>query len=44
MLTFAALNDAAMEVKTFKRLPYGNSNFERLILENYIFVDKTRYI
>ena len=27
-----------------KRLPYGNSNFERLMLENYVYVDKTKYI
>ena len=27
-----------------KRLPYGNSNFERLIRENYVYVDKTKYI
>ena len=33
-----------MEAKKFKRLPYGNSNFERLILENYAFVDKTMFI
>ena len=33
-----------MEVKKNKRLPYGNSNFERLILENYAFVDKTKFI
>ena len=31
-------------MKTFKRLPYGESNFERLIDENYAYVDKTRYI
>ena len=33
-----------MEVKKFKRLPYGNSNFERLITENYIYIDKTKFI
>jgi len=33
-----------MKEKTVKRLPYGNSNFERLISDNYIFVDKTFYI
>lgn len=27
-----------------KRLPYGNSNFGRLIEENYCYVDKTRFI
>ena len=33
-----------MEEKKSKRLPYGTSNFERLIVENYAYVDKTRYI
>jgi hypothetical protein len=33
-----------METKKYKRLPYGNSNFERLITENYAYVDKTRFI
>ena len=33
-----------METKSIKRLPYGNSNFEKLISENYAYVDKTRYI
>ncbi|MDR2834637.1 MAG: AAA family ATPase, partial [Bacteroidales bacterium] len=27
-----------------KKPPYGISNFESLILENYAFVDKTRFI
>jgi hypothetical protein len=27
-----------------KRLPYGNSNFESIITENYAYVDKTRFI
>ena len=26
-----------MVAKTFKRLPYGTSNFERLIVENYVY-------
>ena len=33
-----------MVAKPFKRLPYGNSNFERIIVENYAYVDKTRFI
>ena len=33
-----------MEKKTFKRLPYGLTNFEKLRLENYAFVNKTKYI
>jgi hypothetical protein len=33
-----------METKTYKRLPYGNSDFRRIILENYAYVDKTMYI
>ncbi|MDR0743973.1 MAG: AAA family ATPase, partial [Tannerella sp.] len=32
------------ENKNVKRLPYGNSNFENIILKNYAYVDKTRYI
>ena len=28
----------------FKKLPYGQSNFARLIEQNYAYVDKTRYI
>ncbi|GHT25616.1 hypothetical protein AGMMS4957_20760 [Bacteroidia bacterium] len=33
-----------METKNYKRLPYGNSDFRRIILENYAYVDKTMYI
>ncbi|GHT66608.1 hypothetical protein AGMMS50239_28330 [Bacteroidia bacterium] len=33
-----------MEANKYKRLPYGNSNFERLIEENYAYVDKTHFI
>ena len=33
-----------MSAKTYKRLPYGTSNFERLIVENYAYVDKTQFI
>ncbi|MDR1602527.1 MAG: AAA family ATPase, partial [Tannerella sp.] len=33
-----------METKVFKRLPYGISDFKRIINENYVYVDKTRYI
>ena len=27
-----------------KRIPYGQINFERIIKENYLYVDKTKYI
>jgi hypothetical protein len=33
-----------MTVNNFKRIPYGTSNFERLIVENYAYVDKTRFV
>ncbi|GHT44490.1 hypothetical protein AGMMS49965_20250 [Bacteroidia bacterium] len=33
-----------METKTVKRLPYGNSNFERIMTENYAYVDKTQFV
>ena len=33
-----------METKIYKRLPYGHSDFKRIITENYAYVDKTRYI
>ncbi|GHT78640.1 hypothetical protein FACS189464_2440 [Bacteroidia bacterium] len=33
-----------MDTKKFKRLPYGNSDFKRIIFENYAYVDKTQYI
>jgi hypothetical protein len=33
-----------METKTFKRLSYGNSDFRDMILHNYAYVDKTRFI
>ena len=33
-----------METRNVKRLPYGISNFEKLILENYVYVDKTKFI
>jgi hypothetical protein len=29
---------------TYKKLPYGISNFETLITENYVYVDKTKYL
>ncbi|MDR2344670.1 MAG: AAA family ATPase, partial [Planctomycetaceae bacterium] len=32
------------ENKNTKILPYSNSNFQDIILNNYIYVDKTRYI
>jgi hypothetical protein len=33
-----------MTTKTFKRLPYGASDFRSLRMENYAYVDKTRFI
>ncbi|MDR1593349.1 MAG: AAA family ATPase, partial [Prevotellaceae bacterium] len=33
-----------MEKKKGKRLPYGNTNFEKLRTENFVYIDKTRYI
>ena len=33
-----------MQTKTFKRLPYGNSDFRDVVLQNYAYVDKTRFI
>ncbi|MDR0681703.1 MAG: AAA family ATPase, partial [Dysgonamonadaceae bacterium] len=33
-----------METKKYKRLPYGHSDFKRIICENYAYVDKTKYI
>ena len=33
-----------MITKKFKRLPYGNTNFESVISENYAYVDKTKFI
>lgn len=27
-----------------KKIPYGMTDFERIILENYYYVDKTQYI
>ncbi|MDR0573806.1 MAG: ATP-binding protein [Tannerella sp.] len=33
-----------MRTKTFIRLPYGNSDFRDIILQNYAYVDKTRFI
>ncbi|MDR2680744.1 MAG: ATP-binding protein, partial [Tannerella sp.] len=33
-----------MEKKVSKRLPYGNTNFESIRTENYVYIDKTRYI
>ncbi|MDR1918955.1 MAG: AAA family ATPase, partial [Tannerellaceae bacterium] len=33
-----------MTTKIVKRLPYGTSNFEKLISENYAYVDKTPFI
>ncbi|MDR0415069.1 MAG: AAA family ATPase [Prevotellaceae bacterium] len=33
-----------MDTQNFKKLTYGNSNFEKIITENYAYVDKTRFI
>jgi hypothetical protein len=33
-----------METKTFKHLPYGISDFRRIVTQNYAYVDKTRFI
>jgi hypothetical protein len=33
-----------METRKYKRLPYGNSDFKDIILNNYAYMDKTRYI
>ena len=33
-----------MDAENSKQLPYGNSNFESVILENYAYVDKTKFI
>jgi hypothetical protein len=33
-----------MEKKTFKRLPYGQSDFRHIVLNNFAYVDKTRFI
>jgi hypothetical protein len=33
-----------MEKETFKRLPYGKSDFRDIMLKNYAYVDKTRFI
>ena len=29
---------------TKKKIPYGVSNFEKLVNDNYYFVDKTKYL
>jgi hypothetical protein len=31
-------------MKTAKRIPYGQTNFHDIIVENYLYVDKTRFI
>jgi hypothetical protein len=33
-----------MDTKKSKRLPYGNSNFESVRTEDYVYIDKTRFI
>jgi len=33
-----------MITKKFKRLPYGNTNFESVMTRNYAYVDKTKFI
>ena len=32
-----------MNINT-KRLPYGNANFEKIMTENYAYIDKTPFI
>ncbi|MDR1120758.1 MAG: hypothetical protein LBM08_07545 [Dysgonamonadaceae bacterium] len=31
-------------MKTYKCLPYSNSDLKSIITENYAYIDKTRYI
>jgi hypothetical protein len=31
-------------MKTVKRIPYGQTNFEKIRTDNYVYVDKTRFI
>ena len=33
-----------MATKNFKRLPYGNPDFESIRTRNFAYVDKTRFI
>jgi hypothetical protein len=33
-----------MKPKTLKRIPYGNADFEKVRIKNYIYIDKTQYI
>ncbi|MDR3194152.1 MAG: AAA family ATPase, partial [Tannerella sp.] len=33
-----------MNARIPKRLPYGNCNFEKIRTENYVYIDKTRFI
>ena len=33
-----------MDGKKMKKIPYGMGNFADIILDNYYYVDKTRYI
>jgi hypothetical protein len=33
-----------MATTTLKRLPCGNCNFESIRTENYVYIDKTRFI
>ena len=33
-----------LKMNTPKKIPYGHSNFERIRTENYVYVDKTKYI
>ena len=33
-----------MTTKKYKQLPYGNTDFESIMTENYAYVDKTRFI
>jgi len=33
-----------IKMKTPKKIPYGQSNFEKIRTENYVYVDKTRFV
>ncbi|MDR3196629.1 MAG: AAA family ATPase, partial [Planctomycetaceae bacterium] len=33
-----------MNAKKIKQLPYGNADFKRIRIDNYVYIDKTRFI